>query len=281
MRLRSAQVDRLVFVAMVGVALVACGPARASLDAGVVCTAGESEVVCPPRVSQVMVNGVGRDVYWQEPPAEAPPGGRPLVIVFQGSWFGPTATWGTVKRDLAFGGFHQARLQVLLLERGFTVLAPSAVAGVAWQTNLVGVSWEGGTDKPMMDALLADVREGKYGPVDGSRLYATGISSGGYMTSRMAPAYPGTFRALAIQSGSWCTCAGVACVLPDQLPADHPPTRFLHGRRDAVVPIGTAEPYLQKLSAQGLEADMIIDEEAGHAWFADSPARITEWFEGH
>jgi poly(3-hydroxybutyrate) depolymerase len=264
-----------------GVLAASCGPARVPRDEVVVCTASDAEVVCPPRVSQVLVNGVGRDVYWQEPPVEAPAAGRPLVVVFQGSWFGPTATWGTVKPDLAFGGFHQARLQVLLLERGFTVLAPSAVAGVAWQTNLAGVSYDSSTDKTMMTALLRDVRDGKYGPVDTSRLYATGISSGGYMTSRMALSEPGTFRALAIQSGSWCTCAGVACVLPDALPGDHPPTRFLHGRGDAIVPIGTAETYLQKLSDQGTEADMIVDEGAGHAWFADSPARITEWFEGH
>ncbi|MFT3711450.1 MAG: prolyl oligopeptidase family serine peptidase [Archangium sp.] len=267
--------------AALALVLCACGPQRAPIDEKVTCTASDTEVSCAPRISQVMVNGVGRDVYWQEPTSDAPTAGRPLVIVFQGSWFGPTSTWGTVKTDLAFGGFHQARLQVMLLEHGFTVLAPSAVAGVAWQTNLVGVSWDSSTDKPMMAALLQDIRDGKYGPVDTSRLYATGISSGGYMTSRMAASEAGTFRALAIQSGSWCTCAGVACVLPDTLPADHPPTRFLHGRTDAVVPIGTAETYLQKLSDQGTEADMIVDENTGHAWFADSPARITEWFEGH
>ncbi len=238
------------------------------------CSVTESEVTCAPRLTSVF----GRDVYWQSPPSPAPT--HPAVIVFQGSFFGPTATWGTAKKELAFGGYQQARMQALLLEHGFTVIAPSALGGVAWQTN-TGLPWDATNDKPFLEALLAAMSRGDFGVIDDAHRYATGISSGGYMTSRMALSFPGTFRALAIASGSWATCAGVACALPSSLPALHPPTRFLHGRADTTVPLFTAEPYQKALVDQGFEADLIVDDAAGHEWLSVSPERIVEWFETH
>jgi poly(3-hydroxybutyrate) depolymerase len=247
-------------------------------DAGVAapCTVTDSEVTCAPRISVVL----GRDVYWREPSSAPPASGHPVVIVYQGSFFAPSSTWGVVPVGLAFGGYQQARLQALLLEHGFTVIAPAAAAGVAWQTNN-GLPWGATTDKAFIDALIAGISRGDFGPIDDARRYATGISSGGYMTSRMALSYAGTFRALAIASGSWATCAGPLCVLPDMLPSDHPPTRFLHGRADMTVPLSTAEPYVQKLKDQGLEADLIIDDAVGHAWLPVAPEKIVEWFEAH
>lgn len=94
-----------------------------------------------------------------------------------------------------------------------------------------------------------------------THLYATGISSGGYMTSRTAnefasrpgqfvPAHP--FRAVAIESASFESCAGALCVIPTPLPATHPPTLFLHGLIDPIVPIITAQAYDGALQAQSI-----------------------------
>jgi dienelactone hydrolase len=250
---------------------------QVDLDAGASrCTVSDTTVNCPPIITSLL----GRDVYWQTPSSPAPAAGYPAVIVYQGSFFPPSATWGEVPTSTLFGGFQQARMQALLLEKGFTVIAPSALGGVAWQTNS-GLAWDSSSDKTFIDALLDGMRTGTFGPVDLSHLYATGISSGGYMTSRMAVSYPGVFRALAIQSGSYATCAGIACVLPASLPAQHPPTRFLHGRADLTVPLSTAEAYQQALVAQGFEADLVIDDAAGHEWLTVSPERILEWFQGH
>lgn len=288
---------RSAVVSLLGAVLLACGGAGAGgLDAGGPdgggsddggladgglpgCTVSAEQVVCEARRATVKVNGVTREVYWRPPDGAPPDGGWPAVFVYQGSFFGPSTTWGTVPRDLAFGGYQQARLQARLLEHGFVVIAPAA-AGVAWQTNMT-LSWELTTDKVVIDTLLADVRAGKYGPIDVTRLYATGISSGGYMTSRMALSYAGTFRALAIHSASWATCGGALCSVPSTLPADHPPTLFLHGRQDTVVPLATVEPYVQGLQAQGTEVQLVVDDAAGHEWLADSPERITGWFETH
>lgn len=246
-------------------------------DAGLPrCTFADSKVNCPPLITPLL----GRDVYWQSPSSPAPAAGFPAVIVYQGSFSAPSSTWGEVPSSAPYGGFQQARLQALLLERGFTVIAPPAIGGLAWQTNS-GLAWDSTNDKPFIDGLLEAMRTGTFGPVDLTHLYATGISSGGYMTSRMAVSYPGVFRALAIHSGSYATCAGVACVVPATMPALHPPTRFLHGRADLTVPLYTAEAYQQALVAQGFEADLIIDDAAGHEWLSSSPERILEWFQGH
>lgn len=246
-------------------------------DAGVPrCTFHDGKVDCEANVTSLQ----SRDVYWQTPSSPAPDGGYPAVIVYQGSYSPPSSTWGEVASTELYGGFQQARMQALLLERGFTVIAPTALGGVAWQTN-TGLLWDFTADKGFIDALLAGVRGGTFGPVDSTRLYATGISSGGYMTSRMAVSYPGVFRALAIHSGSYATCAGYACYVPSTLPEDHPPTRFLHGRNDLTVPLYTAESYVQRLRAQGFSTDLVIDDSAGHEWLAVSPERIVEWFQSH
>lgn len=255
-------------------------------DAGVItpgtsrCTVTAAAITCAHESTSFPVNGLTRDVYWQTPTTAAPAAGFPAVVVYQGSFFGPATTWTDVASDTPFGGYHQARLQAVLLDAGFVVIAPFAAAGLAWQTNS-GLPWSATSDQPFIDDLLQAVRDGTFGPVDTTRLYATGISSGGYMTSRMAVSYPGVFRALAIHSGSYATCAGAICQVPATLPADHPPTRFLHGRADVTVPLSTAEPYQAKLVMQGVSADLIIDDAAGHEWLATSPEQILAWFTTH
>ncbi len=256
--------------------------AGVSVDAGIVdagtprCTFYDAKVNCPPVITPLL----SRDVYWQSPSSPAPAAGFPAVIIFQGSFFAPSTAWGEVPSTAPFGGFQQARLHALLLEHGFTVITPSAVGGTFWQSNN-GLPWDSTSDKAFMDGLLDGMRAGTFGPVDMTRLFAAGISSGGYMTSRMAVSYPGVFRALIIHSGSYATCAGFVCVLPTALPAQHPPTRFLHGRGDLTVPLYTAENYQQALTTQGFESDIVIDDSAGHEWLPLAPERILEWVQGH
>ncbi len=247
------------------------------IDAGVPrCTFSDGKVNCPPVITPVL----SRDVYWQSPSGPAPAAGFPAIIVYQGSFFAPASTWNEVSGATLFGGFQQARMQALLLEHGYTVIAPSAIGGLAWQTNS-GLPWDSTSDKTFIDALLEGMRAGTFGPIDLTHLYATGISSGGYMTSRMAVSYPGVFRALIIHSGSYANCSGVACFVPTTMPAQHPPTRFLHGRADLTVPLYTAEAYKQRLEAQGFETDIVIDDAAGHEWLSTSPERILEWLQAH
>lgn len=250
-------------------------------DAGVPprCTVTADAVRCSVRVSPMVVSGVTREVYWERPTTPPPAGGYPVVVMYQGSFGSPSLTWTEVAASTPFGGYHQARLQAQLLDHGFVVVAPVALGGVAWQTN-TRLIWSATNDSEFVTELLAAFTRGDFGPIDTTRQYATGISSGGYMTSRMAVSYAGKFRALAIASGSYATCAGTVCFVPT-LPSDHPPTLFLHGALDLTVPEYTARQYFNALDGMGVTVEFESNASATHEWLEVAPARVTSWFETH
>ncbi|MCA9635395.1 MAG: hypothetical protein KC420_05110, partial [Myxococcales bacterium] len=171
-----------------------------------------------------------------------------------------------------------------LLDAGFAVLTPEAHAdgNTFWDTNIppYSTSWELAPDHAFMLAIFAAIDDGVFGPLDSDTMYATGISSGGYMTSRMAVSYPGRFTALAIQSASYAPCSGPFCVVPP-LDASHPPTLLLAGAQDPIVPLSTIEPYRDALVVAGVDTELIVDEAAGHAWIKAAPDAVLGWFLGH
>ena len=157
--------------------------------------------------------------------------------------------------------------------------------GYFWDTN---VGWAGSEDQQLIPALIAAIESGAFGPVDAARMYATGISSGGYIASRIANEFssiPGQldpdrpFRAVAIESASFESCVGAACVIPTPLPATHPPTLFLHGLLDPIVPIGTAQLYDGDLRAQAIPERFVTDAFASHQWIAAAPGEVLAWFQ--
>jgi poly(3-hydroxyoctanoate) depolymerase len=232
-------------------------------------------------VQQIGVASDVRRVYWAEPTTAAPAGGYPAVILYQGTGYGPSTTWDVdIADSTEFGGYYQVVLVARLLERGFVVIQPEAQGGTFWSTN-VALDYATSADGVFIPLLLSAVQQGTFGHVDESRLYATGISSGGYMTSRMAVSYPGRFRALAIESASYATCAGPLCNVPTKLPADHPPTLLLHGDADLIVPISTAKDYHQSLVNNGIATSFIEDANAGHQWLSSAPDAVVNWFLAH
>jgi dienelactone hydrolase len=222
-----------------------------------------------------------RRVYWARPTKPAPTSGYPAVILYQGSYFGPATTWNVdVEKSMAFGGYHQVRVVAQLLERGYVVIQPEAQGGTFWSTN-ISAAFASSSDGVFVPTLLAAMEGGTFGTLDDDRLYATGMSSGGYMTSRMAVSFAGRFRALAIHSAAYATCGGPLCSVPSDLPADHPPTLFLHGAADTIVPIATAKDYDSELRATGIETEFIEEPRAGHEWLAVAPDEIATWFDRH
>jgi poly(3-hydroxybutyrate) depolymerase len=238
------------------------------------------------RCRSASVESVGRGgdlrrVYWNQPSTPAPPAGHPAVILYQGSLHGPATSWDLdLAPSAAFGGYYQVVLVARLIEAGFVVIQPEAQGGLYWTTNQGG-DYGSSADGTFIPRLLEAITQQRFGPIDLDRLYATGISSGGYMTSRMAVSYPGRFRALAIQSGSYASCLGPLCSVPDQLPGDPAPTVRRPGARDGTVPISTARSYEAKLKANAIEVEFIADPSAGHAWLATAPDAITRWFSTH
>jgi poly(3-hydroxyoctanoate) depolymerase len=223
---------------------------------------------------------VPRDVHWQLPSGQPPTAGWPAVLLFQGSFLPAGHFWSTFL-EAPFGIWHQVLLVESLLSSGFAVITPEAhfEGGTYWDTNIppYNLLWETAPDHYFMLDILAHLELGGFGPIDTARLYAAGFSSGGYMTSRMAVSYPGTFRALAIQSASYATCAGATCFVPD-LPPDHPPTLFLHGNKDTVVPLFTMTAYADKLALQETMTAQVVEPDTGHEWFPAGPGAITDWF---
>ncbi|GAB4528862.1 MAG: hypothetical protein Tsb0020_45910 [Haliangiales bacterium] len=247
------------------------------------CTATPEAVSCPHDTRDLRVSFlVTRDVHYQVPAGAPPADGWPVALLFQGSLFSAALTFEATD-DFPFGGYYQALTVKHLLDAGYAVIAPEAhlEGATFWDTNVPpwNLLWSGSPDNRLMLALFNAIAAGDFGPLDATRLYATGISSGGYMTSRMAASYPGRFKALAVHSGSWATCSGPLCVIPSSLPDDHPPTMFLHGACDLTVPIWTMEMYYDDLIDQGHVATTVIDPDAGHEWIPASPTAIVDWFE--
>ncbi|MBL8956937.1 MAG: hypothetical protein JNK82_39555 [Myxococcaceae bacterium] len=224
-----------------------------------------------------------RKVHWQIPAGEAPATGWPAVITFHGSFTGTGPHWEAKDGD-KWGAYRAAQTTKALLERGYAVLTPESIHGGAWywNSNVVGYAenWGIAPDHEMMVELLALMKEGKPAPFDLSRLYATGISSGGYMTSRMAISYEGQFKALAVHSASFAKCGGSICSVPE-LPATHPPTLLLHGEQDSIVPVSTMRAYEAQLTAQGLEVSAQVSATAGHEWLEAAVSRVPDWFDAH
>jgi pimeloyl-ACP methyl ester carboxylesterase len=255
-------------------------------DAQARCEASEARIDCAKTTVTFATGAFGlaaREVHLMHPVGEPPADGWPAVVMFQGSFFSADGTFSG-ERDGEFGDFHEARTVMALLDAGYAVIAPEARYDGAtfWDTNVVPYSfaWDTSEDHQLMVELLDAIDRGALGPIDPSALFAAGISSGGYMTSRMAVSYAGRFRALAIQSASYATCGGALCDVPE-LPHDHPPTLFLHGGDDLVVPARTAEDYAAALAEQGTEARVVIDESAGHAWVEAAPEEIVAWLAAH
>lgn len=262
------------------VACAGCLPELALDD----CLEAERNFACKAVRTTLATADGDRVVHSRVPDGDAPAGGFPVVVAFQGSGF-PAVLFFESRDGMPFGGDVQGRVVQRLLRDGFAVIAPEAQgAGHGyWDTNVVGRAdaWDGTPDDAFMRALFDALDDEELGALDPTRLRAMGISSGGYMTSRMAVSYPRRFSALAIMAGSYATCSGVLCVLPDELPTQHPPTLFLHGARDAVVPEATMRPYAERLEDDGVAVKVVTDADVGHAWIEAAVDEVAAFFAAH
>ena len=248
-----------------------------------------------------------------------------MALLFHGT--GGLIVWSSAPTSTGagtFGSYYQMQTLRDLLDQGYAVLAPPATnVTTGWQTNNMSACPSGGctenkgptasqypgtADDLFFQALFAVILDSRaatetqaasgFGAkLDSSRMYAAGISSGGYNSSRMAINYAARFRALAIQSASYANCSGPGCVVP-ALPIDHPPTLFLHGAGDDIVPLATMLPYPALLGSKAYtvidytkgskllgdtrcDADSQANCKVGHQWIQVAPVEILNWFNGH
>ena len=244
------------------------------------CTATPDHADCP--FQSIKFGSQRRQVVWQIPNGNPPAEGWPVVLLFHGSIFGAETSFSGDEGE-AFSPYNGAMNVKALLDSGYAIIAPQGdgLAG-AWDTNFppYSTSWTLSNDHALMVELFEAADAGEFGALDASRWYAMGISSGGYMTSRVAIEYPGRFAAIAINAGSYMTCTNVLCLVPEQ-DSGHPPTLFLHGQLDPAVPVATMKSYDRKLNEAGVETKVIIDPDVFHAWLAEGQVEIPRWFDTH
>lgn len=274
---RAVRGAALAALTVVVLTAAACSPAPLGPNSR--CSTNVAVLTCPKQTTVLTAGGMAREVHHQVPAGVPPAGGWPVVIMFQGSVASAALTW-TASPLLPFGAYHQTRTVQHLLDGGYAVLTPEThLAGLTfWDTNnLLIPDYLASYDHALMLQMFDAIDDGRFGHLDSDRLYATGISSGGYMTSRMAVSYPGKFKALAIQSASYATCAGPICDV-GVIPQDHPPTLFLHGALDPVVPIFTMDLYRNKVAAQGVPTKRVVDLLSFHEWIPQAPGEVLAWF---
>lgn len=243
-------------------------------------------VYCPYQTVKVSDGLVDRSVHYILPEGQAPASGWPVVLHFQGSFFTADLTFSAAQA-FPFGAYYQTMTVKALLDEGYAVLAPNAFLGglTFWDTNIppwdtiipLG-QWPTAPDAHLLDNIFAEIERGTFGPLDIDHMHATGISSGAYMTSRVGFAYPGKFRSIAIESGSFYYCGGPACVAPLSIPKKHPPTLFLHGVLDPIVPIWTMELYASDLELNGIPHKQETMLLGLHQWIEQAPTAVPAWF---
>ena len=218
-----------------------------------------------------------REVRYRLPIGTPPKNGWPVVIIFQGTY--QPVMFNRFKND-RYGLYFEVQLIELLLQNGYAVIAPDARNRFAWETNFpkYANNFDKTLDYRFMINLFIAIEESKFGPLDAQQLFATGLSSGGYMTGRMGISFGDRFRAIAIQSASYATCMGAECVVPNRLPRNHPPTLLLHGKLDQTVPEETAKAYYKVLKNNNIPTEFYSNSLATHQWIPESPVMIPKFF---
>ena len=221
-----------------------------------------------------------REIKYELPLGIPPAEGWPVAIIYQGTLF-PVEF--SNKSYAPFGGINETKTIKKLLDNGYAVLAPRAALEFAWLTNAAGVIsdnlYHTTSDFTFLTNVFQGIEDGLFGPLNPNRKYATGLSSGGYNTSRMAVSFPGEFKALVIHSASYAECSGALCLVPLLLPEDHPPTFFIHGFYDPIVPWYTMDSYYDRLLWKGISTGRHTNFFAGHKWLPESAGLVLDWFD--
>jgi predicted peptidase len=143
----------------------------------------------------------------------------------------------------------------------FMVVSPQLPASEWWHANLL---------KAMLDEVLASHN------VDRSRVYLTGLSSGGYGTWDLASRYPEYFAAIAP------ICGGGRPTQIERL--KDVPAWVFHGAKDTTVPEQQSAIMVAALRALGGDVTYTVLPEGGHAdaWkYAYGEAGLFDWFLQH
>lgn len=136
-----------------------------------------------------------------------------------------------------------------------------------------------GSIRPTLDALMALLGEVTHRyRVDVTRMYATGLSQGGYVTWFLGAMYPGRFAALAPLAGGGDPTS--ACLLKNT------PVWVFHGAKDTTIPLTEAEEMITAIElCGGNQVRHTFYPEWGHSTLISETAyagnELYDWFLGH
>lgn len=172
------------------------------------------------QVRTIAVGGVARDylLFAPEMRSVAADGGMPLVVALHG---------GNAVADMMS---LYSRFNEIAAREQFAVAYPYGI-GRWWNDgrHYDGRGESSADDVAFMRALVADV--GAQVKIDRARVFATGISNGGFMSFRLACEAADLFAAIAPVAATMPAELGARC-----RPARPVPVLLIHGTSDALVP---------------------------------------------
>jgi polyhydroxybutyrate depolymerase len=176
----------------------------------------------------IVIDGQKRTYQAYVPKGLAP--GAPLVLAMHGS--GENGTAMRIETGYAF--------ERLADERGFAVVYPNGQNG-HWNTcEIDRDAQQPGIDDVRFLTALADKFIGEIG-TDRQRVFAVGLSEGGYMAVRLALEAPSRFRAVAPVAANLTAPENFQCKPVTQGGAS---VILIHGTRDRLIPFDGGEGSL-------------------------------------
>jgi polyhydroxybutyrate depolymerase len=179
--------------------------------------------------------------------------GAPLVVVMHGS--GENA--GRIRAETGYG------FERLANEHGFAVVYPNAYTFDWDDCGKVGDFSANGLDiddvgflTALVDKLISEIG------VDRGRVFATGVSAGGFMSMRLALEAPSRFRAVAAVAANMPTAVNSKCKPAGQGTS----VMIMNGTKDPLVPFNGGEVNLLGLFYKG--GNVLSSRESGQ-YFAD------------
>ncbi len=193
--------------------------ALALMAAGAAPAAGEVQ-------TRALEQGPARRTYilFMPDAPRAPAGGRPLVVALHGGG-------GTAEQMMAFSRFNE-----IAAREGFAVAYPQGT-GLRWNDGRVfrGRGETDADDVGFIRAVVADIAA-KGTPLDRRRIFAAGISNGGFMSFRLACEATDLFAAVAPVSATMPADLGARCE-----PTAPVAVLVINGTADPIVPYAGGE----------------------------------------
>lgn len=192
--------------------------------------------------------------YWcYLPPGSPSAAGWPLLLFLHGA--------GERGNDLSLVNKHgPPKLITQGEDFPFVVISPQCPFDQWWamQENGIGLA-------KLVEQVYADC------PIDPERMYATGMSMGGYGTWHLAATYPELFAAIVP------ICGGVNRSQAAAL--QNIPVWAFHGREDDIVPLIRSQEIIDELTKIGSDAKLTIYDNVRHdSWSATYANReIYDW----